>query len=428
MAGIRPFFKKISRRKFIHQTAAVMTGSVLGLSCKSAHVAARPVVKFGVPGYSVPTYRQALDELGFTRETGIEVEIIQRPNAPNELMTQMVGAIYAGTSPYDVLDFEDEIASSFLPVGWFLPLDDLLTPDFWSDLTRPLREMTDLWNRHDGATYRVHHNFEPCYWWYRQDWFAEKKLPPPQTWQEVAQLGSVFTDRKKGVWASEEGMIKGGFLNVYISWLVRQAGGTPFQVDDKLGSALEYIYNLMHRDRVLNPACLQKNYDQQNSDYMADRVAFMRQWPFFYDVTRQNKNWYSEEKVTCTLPPAGPAGKSFCTYAAGWGYGIPKTVKDAKASGELIKFLTDKEIAAKLVRYSSWFLNARYSVLKEAGDSGPARYLKLYTDAGIITTRPHHPKFMEALAIVENAVSAFLSNQIKFGKTIQLIKDQIELL
>ena len=90
--------------------------------------------------------------------------------------------------------------------------------------------------------------------------------------------------------------------------------------------------------------------------------------------------------------------------------------------------LTTKEIAAKLVRYSSWFLNARYSVLKEAGDSGPARYLKLYTDAGIITTRPHHPKFMEALAIVENAVSAFLSNQIKFGKTIQLIKDQIELL
>jgi len=405
-----------------------MAGSVLAFSCKSAHVAARPVVKLGVTGYAVDAFRKAIDELGFTRDTGIEVEIIQRPNAPSELMTQMVGAIYAGTSPYDVLDFEDQIASSFFPVGWFLPLDDLLAPDFWDDFTRPMLEMTEMWDRHDGITYRIHHNFEPCYWWYRKDWFDQKGLQPPQTWQDVAQLGTVFTDRKKGIWASEEGMIKGGFLWVYITWMAKQAGGTPYQADEKLGSALEYIYNLMHRDQVLNPACLQKNYDQQNSDYMADRVAFMRQWPFFFDITRQNKAWYSEEKVACALPPLGPAGKPCGTFAAGWGYGIPKTAQNVEAARELVKFLINKEVASKMVHYSTWFLNARYSVLKEAGESGSAKYLKMYTDAGIITSHPNIPKFMEALVIVENATSAFLSDQIKFEKALQLIREQIALL
>jgi ABC-type glycerol-3-phosphate transport system substrate-binding protein len=161
---------------------------------------------------------------------------------------------------------------------------------------------------------------------------------------------------------------------------------------------------------------------------MADRVAFMRQWPFFYDVTRQNKSWYSDEKVVCTLPPVGPAGKSGGTFAAGWGFGIPKTAKNAEAARELVKFFISREVAAKMVHYSTWFLNARHSVLNAAGDSGSARFLKMYTDAGIITTHPNIPKFMEALVIVENAISAFLSDQIEFAKALNLIDEQIGLL
>jgi ABC-type glycerol-3-phosphate transport system substrate-binding protein len=239
-------------------------------------------------------------------------------------------------------------------------------------------------------------------------------------------MGELLTNRKKGIWASEDGLLKGGFLNVYISWITTQAGGNPFDADETLGTSLEYIYDLIHKHHVLNPASLQKNYDQQNSDFIGNRVAFMRQWSFFYDVAQQNKKWFSDEKVQCALPPKGPGGKSKRTYAAGWGYGIPKTAKNLQAAKELIKFLIEKENVRKMVNYSTWFLNARHSVLSEAGQKGVAKFLKMYTDADAITTRPYHPKFMEALAVIENAVSAFLSDQIKLTQTMNLIKEQLQ--
>ncbi len=420
-----PVLNEITRRKFIKTTGAVLAGSSIGLSCKTES-SKHKRVKLGVTGFSVEAFRKVIDELGFTKKTGIEVEIVQRPNAPSELITQMTGAIYAGTSPYDVLDFEDEIANSFLSVGWFLPLDDILSSDFWDDFTKPLMEMTEVWDRYKGETFRIHHNFEPCYWWYRGDWFDKYNIEVPRSWDDVNKMGELFTDQKKGIWASEEGLIKGGFLNVYISWITLQAGGNSFDVDEKLGTSLEYIYDLMHKHHVLNPASLQKNYDQQNSDYIGNRVAFMRQWPFFFDVARQNEKWFSEEKVRCTLPPLGPSGKANSTYAAGWGYGIPKTAKNVDAAKELIRFFVEKENARKMVNYSTWFLNARYSVLAEAGDKGTAKYLKMYTDADAIATRPYRHKFMEAVAVIENAASAFFSDQIKFNQAMHLIKKQLQ--
>jgi ABC-type glycerol-3-phosphate transport system substrate-binding protein len=64
-------------------------------------------------------------------------------------------------------------------------------------------------------------------WWYRKDWFDEKGVAVPTTWEEVAAMGEVFTDKDNGVWATEDGLIKGAFLNVYLAWITLQAGGNP---------------------------------------------------------------------------------------------------------------------------------------------------------------------------------------------------------
>ncbi len=55
---------------------------------------------------------------------------------------------------------------------------------------------------------------------------------------------------------------------------------------------------------------LQKRIDQQNI-YLVDKIAFMRQWPFFYDVSGSPENafLFKEEKVAFALPPVGGAAK-----------------------------------------------------------------------------------------------------------------------
>jgi len=417
----------LNRRDFLKATASLAAGAGTGLLAAgcSRRLPQKNKVTLAVTGYALDAHRKLIDELGFTKKTGIEVELLQRPVGYREVVTMMTGAMRAGTTPYDVMDFCDIICTMFSRAGWLVPLDDVLDDDVWNDFLPPLKEMTGIWDRYKGQTFRIHHNFELCYWWYRKDWFEKRGIDVPRTWDDVKMMGREFTDTDAGIWATEEGLQKNSYLEVYTAWITCQAGGNLYDVDESFRTALEYIYELMYEHKVLNPACLQKNYDQQNNDYIGDRVAFMRQWPFFFDVARQHASWYSPEKVTCHLPPVGPGGKSVSTYAAGWGYGILKNCQNLDAAKELVRFLTSTENAAKMVDYSSWFLNARRSVLDAAGDRGLAKFLKMYTDAGVIAPRPYHPKYAEAIAVLEDVTSAFLTRQLSIDKALAAAREKM---
>jgi ABC-type glycerol-3-phosphate transport system substrate-binding protein len=289
-------------------------------------------------------------------------------------------------------------------------------------------EMADIWDTYDGETFRIHHNYEACYWFYRKDIFDEQGLEVPTTWDEVRPLGPALTNEADGIWASGDGMAKGAFLNVYVAWLTRQAGGDPYQVDEAYREALQYAHDLMHGDMVLNPASLQKDYEAINLDYTEDRIFFMRQWPYFYDVARAATDWYEEGKAEIALPPVGPAGIGGATYAAGWGFGIPRTAPNVDAAKELVRFLVDIENAGRMAQIDTWYLSARDSVLEVAGEEGIAPYLKMYSDAGAIATRPFHEKFLEASTVVEDAASSYLSDQISLDEAVEQTRSRMEAL
>ncbi len=412
----------LTRRRFLAASGAGLAGA---MALRAPRARAQTKITIGVGNWAVESMTEVLQQLGFTEQTGIEVEVATRPGTPNEFITQMAGAIQAGNSPYDVIDFEDEIASTFSRAGWLLGLDDLLAPDFWDDFPPAMVEMADLWDKHNGETFRIHHNYEACYWFYRKDLFDAQGVAVPTTWDEVAALGPVFTNEDEGLWASGDGLAKGAFLNVYVAWITRQAGGDPFQADDKYREGLEYIYHLMHDARTLNPASLQKDYDAINQDYTADRIVFMRQWPFFYDVARASTDWYADGKAEIALPPAGPAGAPSSTYAAGWGFGIPRTSANVDAAKELVQFLIAKENVGEMAKIDTWYLSPRASVLEVAAEDGIAPYLKMYSDAGVIGTRPFHEKFVEAVAAVEDAASSYLSDQISLDDAVEQTKTRL---
>ena len=73
-----------------------------------------------------------------------------------------------------------------------------------------------------------------------------------------------------------------------------------------------------------------------------------------------------------------------------------------------------------------WFLNARESVLAEAPqDNWLVQQLQMYTDAGVIGVRPFHPNFVEALTILENTGSAYLTDQLSLEETLEETQDQL---
>jgi multiple sugar transport system substrate-binding protein len=435
---------KVSRRKFLKLAGTAATSAALATVTPGNSAAAAKTARsgFGVPhlrrqrnvriavgGWAEQNMRDLLERTDFTGQTGIDVEIVLRTDTKETELTKIVGAVQAGTSPYDVIDFEDELTTSLSQANYVIGLDDILPPDLWDDFSPEMLAYSKTWSTYNDETFRVIHNWEMPIWWYRKDWFDERGVDVPQTWEDVAAMGEVFTDTDNGVWATEDGLIKGAFLNVYLAWITLQAGGNPFDVGDEYREALQYIYDLMYTHNTLNPASLQKDYNQQNADYIADKVAFMRQWPFFGDVARSEDNaeWFSEDKVTIGLPPVGPGGPEGSTYPAAWGFGIIRTSPNLEEAKELLSFLVSTEVAVEAMKVGFWFLNARKSVLAEAPqDNWLVQQLQMYTDAGVIGVRPFHPQFVEALTILEDNASAYLTNQMSLDDTLEQTKAQID--
>ncbi len=385
-------------------------------------------VRIAVGGWAEQNTKDLLAKTEFTKKANIEVEVVLRTDTKETELTRLASAVQSGTSPYDVIDFEDELTTTFSQAGYVLGLDDILPKEMWDDFSPAMVEYTKKWSTYKDQTFRVIHNWEMPYWWYRKDWFDQKGVKPPTTWEEVKGMGKVFTDEKKDVWATEDGLIKGAFLNVYLAWVTLQAGGNPFDVGEPYKLALQYTYDLMYTNKVLNPASLQKDYNQQNGDYIADKVAFMRQWPFFGDVARSkdNEKWFKDEKVTIALPPVGPGGKAGSTYPAGWGFGIIKTSPNLAEAKELLKFLVSNEVAVQAMKVGFWFLNARKSVLAQApADNWLVKAMKMYTDAGVIGVRPFHPRFVEGLTILEDTAAAYLTKQTSLDAAMKQAKDQL---
>lgn len=436
---------KISRRDFMKMAGVVAASGTLAAcgvpaietpaaEAPSAAATTAPAVLEGatvrvaVGGWAEQNLKDLLAVTEFTEQTGIDVEVVIRTDTKETELARLTSAIQAGDTPYDILDFEDELTTTLSQAGYMLPLNDLISQEVWDDFSPAMKAYSDVWSTYEGEVFRLIHNWEMPYWWYRKDWFDERGVAVPTTWDEVKPMGEIFTDEAAGVWASVDGLIKGAFLNVYLAWITLQAGGNPFDVGPEYEQSLEYIYDLMYTSKVLNPASLQKDYNQQNADYIADRVAFMRQWPFFGDVARSedNEDWFSPDKVAIGLPPVGPGGPGGSTYAAAWGWGIIENSPNLEPAKELFQFLISNEVAAEAVNVGFWFLSARDSVLAAApADNWLVEALNMYTEADVIGVRPHHPQFVEALTILEDTAAAYLTNQISLEESMQQARDQL---
>lgn len=377
--------------------------------------AAAVKITVGVGGWAVDDLKRALVELQFTEKTGIEVEVVTRPGSPPEFLSQMTSAFIAGTTPYDVVDIEDDVAISFSRAGWLEPLNDLFDDEFWADWPADMRAMVDVWHTHNGEIFRIPHNFEAQYFFYRKDLFDAAGLTAPRTWDEMVMAGKRLTTEDR--WGLTDGLAKGAYLAVYMGYMTQQAGGNVYDFDDSLRTSLQFIHDMMHEHRIMPVAALNKDYDAINVDYMNDRVAMMRQWPFFYDVSRSDPDWFAEDKVAIALPPAGPASGE--TYAAAWGWVIPVTSDKKEAAKTFVQFINSIENAPKLAEMSVWYLNTRYSVMSAMQGRGLAGHLQQYSQAGVIGTRPFHPNFLEANAVVEDLASAYLTNQITLDQVIE---------
>jgi ABC-type glycerol-3-phosphate transport system substrate-binding protein len=433
--------KKLSRRDFLKLTGALSAGGLLA-ACAPLPAApapqapaaptAAPAETAAPPPKEAKTLVLAIQAFAhdalkpvlapWEAQTGNTVALESGPASGEEMMTKYAPALQSGSSPVDVFSVDDVSGPAFTKAGWILPLDDVIPAETWADFPESFLPPVDQdpFHSYEGKRYRVPHEFAVGYFWYRKDWFDEQKIAPPKTWDEFVQIGKAFT--KDPVWGTTEGMKKPGLTFVYLAYLAAQAGSNVFDFDDGVATAFQYCYDLIHTHKIMSDTVLNQDYTQQNDLYMKDRIAMMRQWPYFYSVVRDNKDWWQEGKAEITLPPAGPGGPK--TWWGGWGFSVPMFAPNLEEAKSLIAWITNNQNAPILANGQSWFVMPRKSILDVMKDGLPI-YMKMYSDNNCLVPRPYNPRQADAEVTVDDVGQLYLTDQMSLADAMKTGKERI---
>jgi multiple sugar transport system substrate-binding protein len=422
--------RSVSRRAFLRLAGVAVSSAALAACTPQAtpgspsapNPTGRKTLKLDIQSFAHAGLRPVLD--AWTDRTGHAVELVAGPPTDEEVIARYASAFRAGTSPADVISVSDGAGPGFYRAGWIEPLDDAIPQATWDDFPRLFNSQIEVWHSYKGQRYRVPHEFGMSYFWYRKDWFDQQNIAPPKTWDEFVRVGKQFT--RGSVWGTLEGLKRNGLVWVFMAYLTTQAGGEVFSFDDPTAVAFEFAYNLIHTHKVLPESALDLDYSQQNQAYLQDRVAMMRQWPFFWDVSRSNAPWYVPGKAEIALPPAGPAGAK--NFWGGWGFSVPKFAPNKAEALDLIGWITSNENAPILAKGQSWFIMPRKSILAALGDYGLIPAMKMYIENDVPVVRRFHEKVSDAALVVDRVGYQYLTKQLSLAEAMKRGRDEISAL
>lgn len=413
----------VSRRAFLKGSATSIAAALSGGVSKFATqgmfapnlLRQNNTVVLAIQEFAHDAVRSVLP--AFEEATGLTVALEGGPASGVDMLTRYSAAFASGSSPVDVLSDSDDSSPAFMRAGWVMPLNDIIPEETWNDFPESMRPHIEGFLSIDGTRYRIPHEFGVGYFFTRRDWLEERNLTAPTTWEEMISIGQEFTDAENGIYGTTDALIKPGLMYVFIAYLAAQSGGEVFAFDEATGDAMQFLYDMIYTHGIFPETALNQDYTAQNQLYMDDRIAFMRQWPFFQEVAQGNTEWFDPEKVVIELPPAGPAGSK--SWIGGWGFSVPTSAPNPEGAAELIRYLTSVEVAPVLAEQQGFLLTPRNSVLEALGSSPLLDAIAMYSEANVFSPRPFHPRVAEAQTIVDDMASLFLTNQASLSEVLQ---------
>jgi multiple sugar transport system substrate-binding protein len=301
----------------------------------------------------------------FTKETGIEVEIVEMdlPTMYEKEVLDVVG----GTGTYDIITWNVSWKSEWANNEYIYPLDDFIKRDASEvqidDFSQALLNVSGAWK---GKIYGLpYYTFTPGIF-YRCDLFEDPTemeafkakygydLDVPTTYEEMADIAEFFQrssgDMLKGAALDKDfygiGLMAGRFTHIFdevmtLAWTmggdVINDDGTPGVDDPMFVKALNlYVNDLL----PYAPAgSLSGGYDFVVSQFNTGLIAmtgpmYLDQWP---NAVKVEQNIPGSEACMAALPGGGK------TWAGAFTLGIAKTTKHPEEAWQFLKWITGTE-------------------------------------------------------------------------------------
>ncbi|MCR8630983.1 ABC transporter substrate-binding protein [Paenibacillus radicis (ex Xue et al. 2023)] len=270
---------------------------------------------------------------------------------------------------------------------------------------------------------------------YRADWFQEKGLKPPTTWDEFRDAAKALTEPGKrwgfALVGSKNGSGAGRFMHILRSYGVeelREENGKWVTDMDKPQAieALKMFGELYTKDKVAPPGPTQVSYAEAVTLMATEKTGMIVTGPHSTGaIYAQNPN-LKGKLGSVPLPKAANGGKHVTTLGE-LGFSISSGSKNQKMAVEYLKFLVSKDNAVKFNETTG-----RMPTRTEAGDlvKSSATFAGFVQALEYVVNFPQVPYLPKVQDILGEAYQALLTEQATpeaaAKKAAQAIRDEIQ--
>ncbi|MFJ9610805.1 ABC transporter substrate-binding protein [Kitasatospora sp. NPDC101176] len=304
-------------------------------------------------------------------------ELVELPEAADEVHAQLAGELSAGGNRFDVLNLDVVWTAEFAAERWTVPLDE---SDFALDSFLPPVVRT---GRYDGRLYAVPFVANAALLYYRSDVLAAAGEQPPTTWAELArQARTLAPAHGLSGYAGQLSPYEGLAVNALEA--IRSAGGDLLAGDGTVVvdspqamAGLEFLAGGV-RDGWIPPEVLGYQEEESRAAFGRGGLLFLRNWPYVYHAVGAAGSPVEGRFGVVPLPgPNGPGSG----VLGGSGLAVSRFSRRQRTARALIGFLTSRR--------------AQYRVLTDGGL--PPVWADLYADPDLTARFPYLPVLRTAI-------------------------------
>ncbi|ETT63335.1 maltose-binding protein [Paenibacillus sp. FSL R7-277] len=363
-----------------------------------------------------PNFQAWLEEA--QEKSGVKINWVAAPTDSDTRQQKISTILSSGDSTVDILEVNDEMATSFKNAGWLDPLQDtVLTEDIMKQL--PQGYMKDMLTSAKGDVLGV-----PSYTGYLGLWIDQKKL-------DAAGMTSIETkeDFEKFLKAStKDGQYGygGSWEKTYvfneIATFVNLFGGDYYDwTNENSREAVKFMYDMANTWKVTPDDQIADKYEQMNQKFIDGKYASVFMWGTGTDYKQANR--YGPDQIHMVNMPKF-AKRSIFTDS--WSYVLNSASKNKAAA---IKFL--KYAASEDGELNSWKNFDRYPARADvaANEAVTGDIKDIYTEiqsTNEVHGRPMLPQTMEFIAEMGTLFQNYIQDKITLDEFCQKAQDAVE--
>jgi multiple sugar transport system substrate-binding protein len=276
-------------------------------------------------------------------------ELVELPEAADEVHAQLAGELAGGGSRFDVLNLDVVWTAEFAARRWTAPLDESQFP-LASFLPPVLRA-----GRYGGQLHAVPFVANAALLYYRADVLDAAGERPPASWPELSRLARTLAPAHGlAGYAGQLSPYEG--LTVNALEAIRSAGGDILAGDRSVvvdspqaRQGLEFLAGGL-RDGWIPPEVLGYREEESREAFRSGRLLFLRNWPYVYPSAEEPGSPVAGRIGVVPLPgPTGPGSG----VLGGSGLAVSRFSRRQRTARALIGYLTGREVQRRVLTEGS---------------------------------------------------------------------------